>query len=152
METDVATAGAKETFNQCWTLLETPDRTPAQDVELVGCAFTSRYLWQHAGGPQQIAMADWMVSRAAAAVAENRDQATYGALAIEFALLAEAAIVEDMPDWMYASNAEAMARAAKAAGDSEAFASWATETDRRIALIAGPEDQALIVSQLGELR
>ncbi len=117
METEIAKAGAKETFNRCWTLLETPDRTPEQDVELLGCALTSRYLWQLAGGPEQVAMADWMASRAAASIAERRDRSTYGALSVEFAQLAEAATTEEFPDWMQASHAEGMARAAKAAGD-----------------------------------
>ena len=40
------------------------ERTPEQDQEMLDASLTSRRHWQLVGGPQQFAMADWMVSRA----------------------------------------------------------------------------------------
>ena len=36
---------AADLFNHTWTLLETPDRTPAQDDEMIHSAHASRYHW-----------------------------------------------------------------------------------------------------------
>ncbi len=60
-------AEAVAAYNRCWELLDIPDRTSEQDGELLTAAFTSRERWTVVGDPQSSIIAEWMVSRAAAA-------------------------------------------------------------------------------------
>ena|ERR1700724_2076930 len=78
---------ATQAFNASWSLLER-DRTEAEDLELLEVAFTSRHHWRQEGGPQQIAIADWMVSRCCSELGD-------GALALRFAVAALAAAPPD---------------------------------------------------------
>jgi hypothetical protein len=134
---------AAQSYNAAWTLLES-ERTPAQDLELLTLAFTSRHHWTIAGGQQELAVSDWMVSRCCAAVGEAR-------LAVRFAEAALAGLPQGSPAWLVASLHEGMARACAAAGD-------ATGRDRhlasaRVALAeeTDDEDRALIQSQLDDV-
>ncbi len=54
---------AMDLFNETWTLLETEDRTHDQDERMIHAAHASRYHWEQAGGPEQLAVGDWQVSR-----------------------------------------------------------------------------------------
>jgi hypothetical protein len=69
MTADVHENFAKETFARCWDLLGR-SLNDAEKRDLVGYALTSRYHWQQVGGGQQLAIADWMASRAYAAVGQ----------------------------------------------------------------------------------
>lgn len=143
MENAEHRAVAVQTFNRCWDLLEGA-RSPESDRELLMCAFTSRYHWLKVGGPRQFAIADWMVSRAYATAGQ-------GALAIEWAELAQAQTAETEPAWMRASMYEGLARAHKAAGNTaerERYRELATET---LAAETTEEDAVHIRTQIEEL-
>jgi hypothetical protein len=104
---------AATTYNECWDLLES-ERTAAQDRDLVGLAYTSRYHWQRAGGgTEELAIADWMVSRCLAAVGA-------GDLAVDAAHAAVEGLDPHAPGWLQASLQEGLARAWSAAGDRAA--------------------------------
>ena len=90
-------------FNASWELLER-DRTQEEDLELLEVAFASRHHWRREGGPQQLAIADWMVSRCFAELGA-------GALALRFARSALAEEPPDAPAWLSASLLEGLARA-----------------------------------------
>ena len=134
---------AKQTFAQCWDLL---GRTlsDAEKRDLVGYALTSRYHWQQIGGAQQLAIADWMASRAYAAVGQP-------ALAIEYAMASLKFGDEGFPNWLNASLSEGIARAYAASGDH-----YMRDTYIGLALIelekeSDTEDAGLIRSQIEEL-
>jgi len=135
---------ATQLFNRCWELLEAT-RDPDDDVELLTAAFVSRYHWLNAGAAVQWICGDWMVSRAAAALGD-------GELAILFAQRAHSAAQEsETPDWLVASTAEGVARAFAALGNVEEFNHWAALASRLVEVIADPEDQSLIASQLADI-
>jgi uncharacterized protein YciI len=54
---------AAELFNRVWTLLDTPDRTPEQDDEMVHAAHASAYHWLQAGGLLEHARSHWQCAR-----------------------------------------------------------------------------------------
>ncbi len=54
---------AKRLFNRVWELLEQPDRSLADDEELVDAAHASRYFWSLVGDTQNLAISDWQLSR-----------------------------------------------------------------------------------------
>ena len=135
---------AKTSFNHCWDLLEAPERSEEDQRNLVGAAMTSRFHWRLAGGLQEWIIADWMVARAAGS-------AHFGAVAVQFALAAEGARTDELPDWLHASTAEGVARAYRDAGDLERMNEWLEVARRRIEDISDPDDAALIASQVAEL-
>lgn len=136
---DVAVAA----YNACWDLLER-DRSDAEDVALMTSAFESRYFWSAAGGPQEHAVADWMVSRAAAATGNPR-------LALTFAWASLEHDGDSFPAWLQASLLEGLARALTSGGaDTEAQ----TVIDRARDILREEPDVdsvAVIESQVAEL-
>jgi hypothetical protein len=136
---------AVERYNHCWELLERDDRNRDEDVELLTSAFVSRYYWSLAGGPEQWAVSDWMVSRAAADVGE-------GSLSLAFAIRASGAVQRfDAPDWLVASVAEGVARAYAALGSGAERDEWLNSAERLVEAIADQEDRELIASQLASV-
>ena len=67
MELDPATRRklAADLFNHTWTLLEKPDRTAAEDDEMIHSAHASRYHWGEVGVGEQVNLArgEWQCSR-----------------------------------------------------------------------------------------
>ena len=136
---------AVESYNHCWGLLERNDRSQQEDIDILTCAFASRYHWSFAGGPEQWATSDWMVSRSAAAIGE-------GSLSLTFALRANDAVQEfDAPDWLVASAAEGLARAYAALGSEQNRDAWIHSAENLVEAIADQEDRALIASQLASV-
>ena len=134
-----------KTYNRCWELLEMESRTRDEDLELLRTAFASRYHWFYAGGPEQIAIGDWMISRAAAASNEP-------ALSVEFALLAnDAAHNFDAPEWLVASCAEGLASAYAALGDGDERQRWYARAQQLVTEIKDREDRELIAEQLSSV-
>ena len=134
-----------ETYNRCWELLETQDRTGDEDLELLRTAFASRYHWSCVAHVPQAIMGDWMISRAAAATGE-------GHLALRYARLAyDAAAANSVEDWLLASSAEGLARAYASLGDGDHRDDWIATSEGLLALIADDESRELIASQLASV-
>ena len=129
-------------YNRCWALLDRATRTSQEDDELLESSFVQRYHWFLAGGSDQFVMADWMVSRAAAATG-------HGKLALHYARLAyDRAQSPETPDWLRASVAEGVARAYAALGDSTHRDQWLRDAEELVAKIVDQEDRELIREQL----
>lgn len=130
-------------FNASWELLER-DRTEEEDLELLEVALASRHHWRHEGARQQLAIADWMVSRCFAELGA-------GALALRFARAALAEEPAKGPAWLHASLLEGLARAHAANGD------WAERDDAAARAAAAleaeddEEDRELILAQLASV-
>lgn len=128
------------TYNACWELLESA-RLAEDDRNLLSLAFASRYHWLKAGSAMQWAVADWMVSRCAAAVGE-------GSLSMTFAKSALAEVADDSPAWLRASMYEGMARACVAIGDHEGKVQHIAQARKVLTTEQSQEDRELIESQI----
>lgn len=136
---------AAQLFNDCWTLLDLPERTADDNADLLTNAFASRHHWHQVGALEQWIVADWMVSRAAAAVGE-------GELSVRFAQRAwDAAREPTLEDWMVASLAEGLARAFAAAGDASQRDEWLARADVMTRNIGHDDSRALISGQLASV-
>ena len=62
---------AADLFNHAWTLLDTPQRTPEQDDELIHAAHASAYFWLRVGGAQQHFRSHWQLARVYAALSRT---------------------------------------------------------------------------------
>jgi hypothetical protein len=63
LDPGVRRALAAGLFNQVWGLLETPDRTPEQDVAMVHAAHASRHHWDEIGTAENHVRGEWQISR-----------------------------------------------------------------------------------------
>jgi hypothetical protein len=63
---------AVDLFNHVWTLLDKPDRTPAEDDEMIHAAHASRFDWAEVGAPVNLVRGEWQVSRVYATRLQGR--------------------------------------------------------------------------------
>ena len=138
---------AADLYNHTWTLLEKPDRTPAEDDEMIHSAHASRFHWGEVGvgEPVNLARGEWQCSRVYA-VLGRAEPALWHArrcLAINEA--------NGGADWDIASAYEAMARAHLAAGDLAEVAVWKAKATAALDGIADKDDRDLIEGDLATL-
>ena len=135
-------------FNVVWEMLETADRSPAQDDQMVHAAHASRWHWSQAGelgGDQQRAVGEWQCSRVYAVLGRG-EPALHHAQAC-LTICEEAGL----GDWVIAAAYEALARASAVSGDAVAAESWLARGRAAVAAIADPEDREVIEADLDAL-
>lgn len=102
---------AAELFNRTWELLDMGDRTPADDREMLGAAYASRYHWRMVGDARNQSVSDWQMSRVWAVLGDASRAADHGRLALQIAE------VDDVGPFYVGYGHEALARAAQLDGD-----------------------------------
>jgi len=133
---------AVEQYNRCWELLERESLSNEEQAELITAAFASRFHWSPIGKDMNLAIADWMVSRAAVALGDP-------VLCVQFALLAvERTESSDMPMWMKASAYEGLARAYSVSGEGDLRDDCIQKASDYLQLETDEEDREVIASQL----
>ncbi len=136
---------AADLFNNVWTLLDAPDRTPMQDDEMLHAAHASRHHWGAVGSPANLARGEWQCSRVYAVLGRAEPALWHARRCL--ALCEEHGI----GDWDIAFAHEAIARALKVAGD-HAGAETAVQRARELsAAIAEDEDRDLLLSDLATI-
>ena len=141
-------AQAVALFNAVWQMFDIPDRTPAQDDQMIHAAHASRWHWSQAGkfgGPEQLAVGEWQCSRVYSVLGRN-EPAMHHARA-SLALCQEA----DLGDWVLAAAYEALARASAVGGKSSEAHAWLGRARTAVAVIADPEDRKVIDADLASL-
>lgn len=134
---------ARHAYGLCWELLGRTLRE-FEKRDLVGYALTSRYHWQHVGGGQELAIADWMASRAYAAAGQPN-------LAIDYALASLNHGFEEFPAWLKASLNEGIARAYASASDHKRRDEYASKALAELDKESDADDAELIRVQIAEL-
>jgi len=138
---------AKDLFNHTWTLLEKPDRTPAEDDEMIHSAHASRYHWGEVGvgEPVNLARGEWQCSRVYAVLGRAEPALWHARRCVA---LNEA---DGYADWDIASAYEATARAYLTAGDLAEMAAWKAKATAALDGIADKDDRDLIEGDLATL-
>lgn len=137
---------AIDLFNETWALLETDGRTPEQDERMIHAAHGSRLHWEAAGTPENVAVGDWLCSRAYA-VLGRAEPAMYHARWC----LARAGS-EALPDWVRAEAHEAMARAHTLLGELDDARRHAAEARAICDTIEDAEDRDVVLADLATLQ
>ena len=135
-------AQAVEANNSIWELLDRPDRTPADDEELVRRAYAAAYHWDRAAGtgPANAVRADYMIAKAQLAVGQPQ----LALVAADRCLLG--CLANELGDFDLAYAHEARARALHALGRrDEAAVEWQAARD---VPIADPQDQEILDGDL----
>ncbi len=134
-------------FNRTWELIETPDRTPAQDDEMIHAAHASRYHWGEVGEPARLARGEWQCARVYSTLGRPEPALWHANRCL--------AILEansgGLDDWDLPAAYEVLARASAVAGDVAARDAWATRAREALAGVADPEDRRIIEGDLATL-
>lgn len=139
-------AMAVELYNHTWKLLDEPNRTPAQDREMMGAAFGSLYHWSMVGDERNFAISDWQVARVLATVGQPD-------LAQQFADQAlRRAVDENLGPFLVGCGHEVLARVAAAKGDDDARENHLARADDILSFIEDEEERGVLQADLDSLR
>ena len=97
-------------FNGTWELLEKKKRTKEESDTMIHMAHASRYHWGVVGGPKQLAIGEWQISRVYAVLGRPEPALFHAERSLE---ICKANAIEDFP---LAYAYEALARAFAIAG------------------------------------
>ncbi|HXG26216.1 MAG TPA: helix-turn-helix domain-containing protein [Candidatus Binatia bacterium] len=137
----------KDLYNLAWTLMEKPDRTPAEDDELVQAAHASAFHWSRGGGTlANAARGQWQIARVYSALGRGEPAVWHAQRCLALAEAAVAAGVAD--DWDLPAALEGLARAQAVAGDRAGAVATHKRALESLAGIADPEDRQLIEDDL----
>jgi DNA-binding transcriptional MerR regulator len=136
---------AADLFNHTWELLETPERTPAQDDRMIHAAHASRYHWEQVGDATNLVAGEWQCSRVYA-VLGRAEPSTYHARRA-LALCDEAGIT----GFFRAASNEALARALLVAGDRAGAASAEADAWAAAEAIDDDEDRQIFEQDMASL-
>jgi DNA-binding transcriptional MerR regulator len=131
---------AAQLFNGVWALMETEDRSAAQDDRMLHMAHASRYHWEQVGTPANLARGEWLCSRVYA-VLRRPEAALHHARRV-----LELCTEHRLDDWDLAFAHEAIARGLALVGD--AAGSEAAIRAARAVPIADDEDRELLERDL----
>lgn len=133
---------ARELFNQAWDLLERTDRSPEDDLAMLGRALGSWALWRRVGEPRNHAVGDWQVSRVFAVLGDPAWAMRYAESGLEICRS------RGLGPYLEACAWESVARAAGLAGDTgrrdQAVAAAREAADR----VEDPDDRLLVLDDL----
>lgn len=130
-------------FNETWTLMEQPARTPEENDAMIAKAQASRYHWSLAGGVREAAIGHWQCSRVLALVG-LADAAAYHA---ERSL----ALAASLGPFLLGAAHEACARAAAARGDTEARRRHLDDARTQLALVTDPEEHSVLEGDIASV-
>jgi len=105
---------AADEFNYVWRLLDKKRRTREHEDDMVHASHASRFHWSHVGGPKELAIGEWQISRVYAVLARAEPALHHARRCLE---ICEEDGVRDFP---LAYAHEALARAYAVAGDARA--------------------------------
>jgi hypothetical protein len=134
-------------FNKTWVLLETSDRTPEQDDELLHCAHASAYHWLQVGATATRVRSEWQCSRVYTVLGRAEPALHHARRCLELAESAPDALEDfDLP-FAY----EALARAHALAGDETEARDWLGRARIATAQIADEDDRAILEADLASI-
>lgn len=133
-------------FNHTWELLEKPERSIADNDEMVHSAHASAYHWSVVGTPMHLARGEWQCSRVYAVLGRS-EPALYHAQRC-LSLSTE----NDLSAFDIGCGHEALARAYKVAGRPDKVAEHLDLADAESAKIVDSEDRRILDDDLETLR
>jgi DNA-binding transcriptional MerR regulator len=135
-------------YNSTWTLLEKPDRTPAETDEMIHRAHASRWHWARVGTDVNLARGEWLCSRVYATLGRGEPALWHARRCVE---INEGLSAEQRESWDLPAAYEAMARASFTAGDSASGALWKAKALAALEEIPDVDDREPIAQDLATL-
>jgi hypothetical protein len=133
-------------FNRAWELLEKPNRTPAENDEMLLTAVASLWHWSKRDDcqPRNLAVGYWQVSRVQAVLGNGLEARRYAARAAMHAT--------NEPPFYMAYAHEALARAGRVLKDETAVQRHLEEATRLLAEVTDPHEREMLEADLATLR
>jgi hypothetical protein len=144
MDTDHR-AIAVATYNATWELIDRPDRTTAEDRDMLGHALTSRHHWRIVGEPRHHAISDWQVSRVCSLIGEPGLARSFADAAMDLCQQ------HDLDAFVTGCAEEALARALLVGGDPGAARSVVQSARRVWATLDEGDERDVLGADLDEL-
>ena len=138
---------AVDLFNHVWKLMETPDRTPEQDDEMVHAAHASRHHWAAVGTGANLARGEWQISRVYVTLGRGEPALYHAGRCLAYC----EASPDDIADWDIPYAYEALARAHMTAGNQEEAKRHGERARDLTAQIADAEDREHLEEDLATL-
>lgn len=136
---------AVDLFNATWDYLDNTDRSPADDLEMLGAALGSWFHWRRAGTPRNFAISDWQVSRVFAVLGDGAMARRFGQSNLD--LCDE----HDLDPFVRAYAYEALARAAAISGVGDDRNRYAALAEQTAADIEKSGDRQAVLDDLATL-
>lgn len=148
-EFDVAAAHryfAADCFNRAWDFIDRSERTLAEVDAMLHAAHASAWHWRQRLDctPNTLSVSYWQLARVHTLAGQTQAAARYAALALEFS--------QGESPFCRGYAYEALARAARAAGDRAAALAHLTEAQRCLEEVTDPEERALLARDLDTLQ
>lgn len=135
---------AKRTNSRVWELLEMPERSQAEDEEMIHAAHASLYHWMQIGMVQHHQRGLWMIARVHVALGHAAEALRYARRCLELTEQHS----EAMEDFDFAFAYEGMARASALAGEQEKARHYHQLAEQAGQAISDQEDQDIFVADL----
>ena len=141
-EKETHQALAVELFNLTWDLIDQEEKDQAGIDRMINAAHASRYHWEIAGSPVNLARGEWLISRVYALCGRTEPCLYHADRCLKITL------AHDLKDFDLAFAYEAMARASDLAGDAVERAKYITHAKAAGAEISDSDDQKYFFSEL----
>jgi hypothetical protein len=133
---------AASLFNRVWELLERPDRTVAEDDEMLHAAHASRCHWGRVGEPVHWARGEWQCSRVYAVLGRGEPALHHARRCLELAT------EHGLGPFDVGYAHEALARAYRVAGEPDEGDRHTAQARAAAAQVGDPEDRDLLLADL----
>jgi hypothetical protein len=138
---------AVDLFNHVWTLMETSDRTPEQDDEMIHAAHASRHHWAAAGTGANLARGEWQISRVYVTLGRGEPALYHAGRCLAYC----EASPDDIADWDLPYAYEALSRAHMTAGNDDEAQRHAERARELTAQVADKDDRDHLEEDLATL-
>ncbi len=131
-------------FNQVWDLMDKPNRTPAEDQEMIELCLASLWHWSQRDDctPTNLSIGYWQASRVYALLGQAENAIHYARMCLNVSH--ESDVLPFYLGYAY----EAMARAASIAKEQARVAEYLTKAQRVAAALTDPEERDQLLEDL----
>jgi DNA-binding transcriptional MerR regulator len=136
-------------FNYVWTLIEKPDRTPAEIDEMIHAVHAQVWHWSKAGTTVHLGRGEWQIARVYSVLGWGHEAVFHAGRCVAYAEQAHAS--GETESWDLAGAYEAMARALAVAGDRAAAEGWRDRAKAAVAAIEDADDREPIEQDIATL-
>ena len=133
-------------FNRTWELLLKPQRSIADDDEMIHTVHASRHHWGVVGKPVNLARGEWQCARVYSVLGRAEPALYHASRCLSLAT------ENDLGPFDIGAANEAMARAFRVAGEPERVAIYVAAADEPAAQVTDAEDRKILNDDLADLR
>jgi tetratricopeptide (TPR) repeat protein len=134
---------AKRCFNETWDYLDKKNRDQDDEQQMLNLTHASRYHWSFVGDASNLAVGDWQISRAYAALGQHQ-------LALRFARSSLEICQENNLSELLISAYEGMARALAIGKDHKAAKEYLIKARKQLDKSNADEDKKIYSDQIRE--